>query len=42
MSNEHPVPVQLALRHSQLTGGGFDLPMVRPAFEAYVDGYRFT
>jgi hypothetical protein len=31
------VPVQLALRHSQLTGGGFDLPTVRPAFEEYVD-----
>jgi hypothetical protein len=30
------VPVQLALRHPQLTGGGFDLPMVRPAFEDYV------
>jgi hypothetical protein len=30
------VPVQLALRHPQLTGGGFDLPMVRPAFEEYV------
>jgi hypothetical protein len=32
------VPVQLALRHRQLTGGGFDLPMVRPAFEEY--GWR--
>jgi len=31
------VPVQLALSHPQLTGGGFDLPMVRPAFEEYVD-----
>jgi hypothetical protein len=31
------LPVQLALRHPQLTGGGFDLPIVRPAFEAYVD-----
>jgi hypothetical protein len=30
------VPVQLGLRHPQLTGGGFDLPPVRPAFEAYV------
>jgi O-methyltransferase domain/Dimerisation domain len=36
------VPVQLALRHSQLTGGGFDLPMVRPAFESYVDGHGLT
>jgi hypothetical protein len=31
------VPVQLALRHPQLTGGGFDLPEVQPAFEAHVD-----
>jgi O-methyltransferase domain/Dimerisation domain len=33
------VPVQLALRHPQLTGGGFDLPAVRPAFESYVDAH---
>lgn len=36
------VPVQLALRHPQLTGGGFDLPMVRPAFEAYVNTHGMT
>lgn len=36
------VPVQLALRHPQLIGGGFDLPMVRPAFEAYVEGHGLT
>jgi hypothetical protein len=36
------VPVQLALRHLQLTGGGFDLPMVRQAFESYVATYRLT
>lgn len=30
------VPVQLALRHAHLTGGGFDLPAVRPVFEDYV------
>jgi hypothetical protein len=30
------VPVQLALRHPHLTGGGFDLPEVRPIFEDYV------
>jgi hypothetical protein len=35
-TSEGCVPVQLALRHPQLTGGGFDLPMVRPAFEEYV------
>lgn len=33
------VPVQLALRHPQLTGGGFDLPMVGPAFEDYVNAH---
>src|SRR5215471_1473480 len=36
------VPVQLALRHPQLTGGGFDLPVVRPAFESYVDAHGLT
>lgn len=36
------VPVQLALRHPHLTGGGFDLPMIRPAFEEYVDTYRLA
>ena len=30
------VPVQLALRHPHLTGGGLDLPAVGPAFEDYV------
>ncbi len=30
------VPVQLALRHPHLSGGGFDLPAVRPVFEDYV------
>jgi ubiquinone/menaquinone biosynthesis C-methylase UbiE len=36
------VPVQLALRHPQLTGGGFDLPSVRPAFESYVATHGVT
>jgi hypothetical protein len=36
------VPVQLALRHPQLTGGGFDLPAVRPAFESYVAAHGLT
>ena len=31
------VPVQIALVHSHLTGGGFDLPVVRPIFEEYVN-----
>lgn len=36
------VPVQLALRHPQLTGGGFDLPIVRPAFESHVAAHGLT
>ncbi|RNF83088.1 methyltransferase [Montanilutibacter psychrotolerans] len=30
------VPVQIALAHEHLSGGGFDLPPVGPVFEAYV------
>ena len=30
------VPVVLARAHPHLTGGGFDLPMVEPAFNRYV------
>ena len=30
------VPVQIALAHDHLTGGGFDLPPVRPLFDEYV------
>jgi SAM-dependent methyltransferase len=30
------VPVELALRHPHLRGGGFDLPAVRPVFEDFV------
>ncbi len=30
------LPVQLALAHPHLTGGGFDLPQVQPVFEEYV------
>jgi hypothetical protein len=32
------VPVQIALAHDHLTGGGFDLPAVRPLFDEYVAG----
>ncbi len=32
------VPVQVARAHAHLTGGGFDLPAVRPVFEEYVAG----
>ncbi len=30
------LPAQVATAHPHLTGGGFDLPVVRPHFEAYV------
>lgn len=30
------LPVQLALAHPHLTGGGFDLPVVKPIFDDYV------
>ncbi len=30
------LPVQVALTHPHLTGGGFDLPTVRPIFEEYI------
>lgn len=33
------LPVQLALAHPHLTGGGFDLPAVRPVFEEYVSSF---
>jgi hypothetical protein len=33
------VPAQLALRHQHLTGGGFDLPAVGPAFDDYIDAF---
>ncbi|GAC1596136.1 MAG: methyltransferase [Acidimicrobiales bacterium] len=33
------VPVQVALRHSHLSGGGFDLPPARPIFENHVASF---
>jgi precorrin-6B methylase 2 len=33
---EGAVPVQIALAHDHITGGGFDLPPIEPIFEAYV------
>src|SRR5574341_2104469 len=30
------VPAEIALAHAHLSGGGMDLPVVRPIFEAYV------
>ena len=31
------LPVQVALAHSHLTGGGFDLPVIQSVFEEYVN-----
>ena len=36
---EGGVPVQVALANEHLTGGGFDLPVVKPIFEAYVKSF---
>ncbi|MBV9143776.1 MAG: SAM-dependent methyltransferase [Pseudonocardiales bacterium] len=33
------VPVQIALAHEHITGGGFDLPPLGPIFDAYVAGF---
>ena len=33
---EGAVPVQIALAHEHITGGGFDLPPIEPIFDAYV------
>lgn len=41
-SAEGCLPVQLALRHQHLTGGGFDLPPVEPAFEEYVESFGLS
>ena len=37
---EGAVPVQIALAHEHLTGGGFDLPAVEPIFDGYVGRLR--
>jgi hypothetical protein len=34
--------VQVALAHPHLTGGGFDLPIIRPVFEEYVNSYGLS
>ena len=36
------VPVQVALAHRHLTGGGSDLPVVRPIFEEYVASFQLS
>lgn len=35
-------PVQIALAHSHLSGGGYDLPAVGPIFEAYVKSFGLS
>jgi SAM-dependent methyltransferase len=36
---EGAVPVQVALAHEHITGGGFDLPALEPIFSDYVAGF---
>ena len=36
------VPVQIALAHEHLTGGGFDLPVVQPIFDEYVASFGLS
>ena len=36
------LPVQVALANPHLTGGGFDLPVVRPIFEKYVQTHNLS
>jgi len=36
------VPVQIALAHPHLQGGGYDLPMVQPIFEDYVKSFSLS
>lgn len=36
---EGGLPIELALKHRHLTGGGFDLPPVKPHFEEYIRAF---
>ncbi len=36
---EGAVPVKIALSHKHITGGGFDLPLLEPVFEDYVESF---
>jgi O-methyltransferase/methyltransferase family protein len=36
------VPVEIACRHPHLTGGGFDLPAIEPAFHHYVRKHELS
>jgi hypothetical protein len=37
---EGAVPVQIALAHDHISGGGFDLPALEPIFDRYVAGFE--
>ncbi len=39
---EGAVPVQIALAHEHITGGGFDLPALGTIFDAYVAGFGLS
>jgi hypothetical protein len=39
---EGAVPVQVALAHGHITGGGFDLPPLEPIFDDYVAGFGLS
>jgi Dimerisation domain/O-methyltransferase domain len=39
---EGALAVEIARAHPHLTGGGFDLPQVRPVFERYVRSHRLA
>jgi hypothetical protein len=39
---EGNLPVQLAFAHEHLSGGGFDLPVVEPVFERYVESFGLS
>jgi hypothetical protein len=34
------IPVQVALAHKHITGGGFDLPVVQPIFDDYIASFK--
>ena len=36
---EGAVPVQIALAHEHISGGGFDLPPLEPIFDSFVSGF---
>ncbi len=36
------LPVQLALAHPHLTGGGYDLPVVGPIFDEYIVSFKLS